>query len=58
MIAFLASDLPGLHVLSGSIQHEGIILFPPIKLLKSHIVYKKARVVRAGILVIVMCSLV
>ena len=58
MIAFFASDLPGLHVVAGSIQHEGIILLPPIKLLKNHIVYRKARVVTAGILVNVIYSLV
>jgi hypothetical protein len=58
VIAFLASDLPGLHVLAGSIQHEGFILFPHIKLLKNHIVYRKAGVVTPGILVNAIYSLV
>jgi hypothetical protein len=49
LIAFLASGLPGLHVLAGSIQHEGIILFPCVKLLKNHIVYWKARFVTGDI---------
>ena len=49
-IGFLPHNLPGFHVLAGGLEHQGIIIsFHLLNCLQNHIVYSKARGVRADI---------